>query len=64
MTEKIYHIYAKKQCIYHSLSEEEFTKTWDMLHRMFDLIGIDISEKDISYEEVEVNEKGIENPSY
>jgi hypothetical protein len=55
MTEKIYHIYAKNQCIYHNLSEEEFTKIWDMLHRMFELIGANISSDDISYEELIVS---------
>jgi hypothetical protein len=49
--EKIYHIYAKGQCIYHSLSEEKFTEIWEMLHRMVDLIGANISKKDLEYED-------------
>jgi hypothetical protein len=53
--EKIYHIYAKGQCIYHSLSEEKFTEIWEMLHRMVDLIGANISKKDLEYEEVRTN---------
>lgn len=62
--EKIYHIYAKGQCIYHSLSEEKFTETWEMLHRMIDLLGVNISKKDLEYEEVYVNKLIPLNSSY
>jgi hypothetical protein len=54
-TEKIYHIYAKGECIYHSLSEEKFSDTWEMLHRMVDLLGVNISVDDLEYEEVLTN---------
>ena len=40
MTEKVYHIYANGKCIYHSLSEEKFTETWEMLHRMVEIIDV------------------------
>ena len=53
--EKIYHIYAKGQCIYHSLSEEKFSEIWEMLHRMIDLLGANISKTDLEYEEVLAN---------
>ncbi len=64
MTEKVYHIYAKNQCIYHSLSEEKFSEIWDMLHRMVDLLGRNISEGDLSYEELLVNKEVISNSSH
>ena len=62
--EKIYHIYAKGQCIYHSLSEEKFSETWEMLHRMVDLLGANISVKDLEYEEVLTNKLMSLNASY
>jgi hypothetical protein len=63
-TEKIYHIYAKGQCIYHSLSEEKFSEIWEMLHRMIDLLGVNISAKDLEYEEVYTNNLIPLNSSY
>jgi hypothetical protein len=53
--EKIYHIYAKNRCVYHSLSEEKFSETWEMLHRMIDLLDVDISKEDLQYEMMYVN---------
>lgn len=64
MTEKVYHIYAKDQCIYHSLSEEKFSETWDMLHRMVDLLGRNVSKEDLTYEELLVNKEVISNSSH
>ena len=26
--EKVYHIYAKKECLYNNLSKEQFNDTW------------------------------------
>jgi hypothetical protein len=62
--EKLYHIYAKGRCIYHSISEEKFSEIWEMLHRMVDLLGVNISEKDLQYEEVYVNKLIPQNSSY
>jgi hypothetical protein len=62
--EKIYHIYAKGECIYHSLSEEKFSEIWEMLHRMVDLLGANISTKDLEYEEVFANRLIPLNSSY
>jgi hypothetical protein len=64
MIEKIYHIYAKDQCIYHSLSEKKFAETWDMLHRMVELLGMDISDKDLQYEEILLNKEIILSSSH
>ena len=63
-TEKIYHIYAKGECIYHSLSEEKFSETWEMLHRMVDLLGANISKEDLEYEEVLTNRAVVLHSSY
>jgi len=62
--EKIYHIYAKDKCIYHSLSKENFEETWEMLHRMVDVLDICTSKDDLSYEEVFMNKEVILNSSH
>jgi hypothetical protein len=41
--------------VYHSLSEEKFSETWEMLHRMIDLLDVDISKEDLQYEMMYVN---------
>lgn len=64
MNQKIYHIYAKGRCIYHSLSEEKFSDTWDMLHKMVDLLGIDIKKGDLQYEELIINKEVVLNSSH
>ena len=62
--EKIYHIYAKNRCVYHNLSEEKFSETWEMLHRMIDVLDVDISKKDLQYEMLYVNKLIPLNSSY
>jgi hypothetical protein len=62
--EKIYHIYAKNRCVYHSLSEEKFSETWEMLHRMIDVLDVDISKGDLQYEMMYVNKLIPLNSSY
>jgi hypothetical protein len=61
MKHKIYHIYARGHCIYHSLKEEEFKTTWTALNRLADLLS-DSSE--LSYEELIVNKELSLNSSY
>jgi hypothetical protein len=58
MTEKIYHIYLKNKCIYHSLSEDEFKKTWEMIHNFID-IATEIEKEDLEYEELTLPKKEI-----
>ena len=53
--EKIYHIYAKEECIYNNLTENEFKNTWIALKGMVGLMKTDYTEEDISYEVCEVN---------
>ena len=64
MGEKVYHIYAKDQCIYHSSSKEKFEETWEMLHRMVDLIDVRLTKEDFSYEELVMNKEVILNSSH
>jgi hypothetical protein len=61
MHEKIYHIYARGQCIYHSLKEEEFKPTWTALNRLADLLS---NSSELSYEELAVNKEITSNSSY
>jgi hypothetical protein len=64
MTEKVYHIYAKDRCIYHSLSEGKFSETWEMIHRMVELLDLDITRDDLSYEELYVSKELLLNSSH
>jgi hypothetical protein len=50
--EKVYHIYAKDRCLYHSLKEEEFKRTWHQLNSIVGLMKTDYSIEDLSYEEL------------
>jgi hypothetical protein len=61
MSEKIYHIYARGQCIYHSLKEEEFKTTWIALNRLSELLS---NSSELSYEELIVNKELALNSSY
>ena len=49
--EKVYHIYAKKECLYNNLSEEQFNNTWETLKGMVGLMKTDYELGDLSYEE-------------
>ena len=60
MSHKIYHIYARGQCIYHSLKEDEFQTTWVALNRLSDLLS---NTKELSYEEVTLDKELILNSS-
>ena len=55
--EKIYHIYAKDRCLFHSIKEEEFKTTWKTLTNMVGIMKTDYSVDDLSYEELMVNRK-------
>jgi hypothetical protein len=50
--EKIYHIYAKDQCLFHSLKEEEFKNTWNTLHQMMGVMKTDYTVNDLNYIEI------------
>jgi len=53
--EKIYHIYAKDKCLFHSIKEDEFKTTWSTLKHMVGLMRTDYSLDDLSFEELTVN---------
>ena len=55
--EKVYHIYAKDRCLFHSIKEEEFEVTWKTLRNMVGLMHTDYEVSDLSYEELMVNRK-------
>jgi len=61
MPEKIYHIYARGQCIYHSLKEEEFKTTWTVLNSIADLL---FSSSELSYEELFISKEIVLNSSH
>jgi hypothetical protein len=62
--EKVYHIYAKDKCIYHSLTEDEFKSTWNTLINMVGLMKTDYNESDFSYEELIINKEIISQSSH
>jgi hypothetical protein len=53
--EKIYHIYAKERCLFHSLKEEEFEITWNTLKNMVGLMKTDYSVEDLTFVELTSN---------
>ena len=50
--EKVYHIYAKKECLYDNLTEEQFKNTWNSLRGIVGLMQTDYQLEDLSYEEL------------
>ena len=50
--EKVYHIYAKEECLYNNLSEGQFNITWKTLKGMVGLMQTDYQLEDLSYEEL------------
>ena len=62
--EKVYHIYAKDKCLFHSIKEEEFQTTWRTLNNMVGLMKTDYSVEDLTYEELVVNKEIILNSSH
>lgn len=61
MVSKIYHIYVREKCIYHSLSESEFKEKWEELNRLADLLT---DNKQLTYEELTVNKEIVLNSSH
>jgi len=62
--EKIYHIYAKDRCLFHSVKEEEFQTTWSTLNNMVGIMKTDYSIEDLSYEELLINKEAMLHSSY
>ena len=54
MASKIYHIYAKGECLYNSLNEQQFRETWSSLQGMVGLMKTEYAAEDLSYETVQL----------
>ena len=50
--DKIYHIYAKEDCLYNNLSEAQFKSKWETLKGMVGLLHTDYQLEDLSYESI------------
>tara|TARA_Y100000004_G_scaffold191763_2_gene251135 strand:+ start:200 stop:421 length:222 start_codon:yes stop_codon:yes gene_type:complete len=61
---KMYHIYAKEECLYNNLSETQFKNKWETLKGMVGLMKTDYNIEDLSYEEVELIRQPKEEHSY
>ncbi len=64
MPQKVFHIYAKEECLYNNLTEEQFKDTWNVLNGMVGLMKTDYEVEDLSYEEVEQTAPSTEEDSY
>jgi hypothetical protein len=62
--DKVYHIYAKDKCLFHSLKEEEFEPTWNTLKNLVGVMKTDYNIEDLSYEELLVNKEAVLNSSH
>ncbi len=62
-----YYIYAKDQCLYEDLTEEEFKEKWEELKMIIRLLKTDYTEEDLNYIKLPANSGGNGspgNPSY
>ena len=64
MPEKVFHVYAKEECLYNNLTEEQFKNTWNSLNGIVGLLHTDYDVEDLSYEEVETTAHIAEESSY
>jgi len=62
--EKVYHIYAKDKCLFHSVREDEFPTVWSTLNNLVGIMKTDYEKGDLSYEELYVNKEAILNSSH
>jgi hypothetical protein len=62
--EKVYHIYAKDKCLFHSVREDEFPTVWTTLNNLVGIMKTDYEKGDLSYEELYVNKEAILNSSH
>ena len=62
--EKVYHIYAKEECLYNNLTEQQFNNTWNALNGMVGLMKTDYELEDLSYEELVKTPMGGHEHSY
>ena len=63
--EKIYHIYLKNKCVYHSLTHDKFKEYWKNINYLTEFLGsTKYKVEDLSYEELTVNKKTAAESSY
>ena len=62
--EKIYHIYAKDRCLFHSIREDDFRTTWETLNNMVGIMKTEYTADDLSYEELVVNKQTLLDSSH
>ena len=62
--EKVYHIYAKEECLYNNLTEQQFNNTQNALNGMVGLMKTDYELEDLSYEELVKTPMGGHEHSY
>ena len=62
--EKVYHIYAKDKCLFHSLKEEEFHSTWNTLKKLVDVLNSHYVGDDLTYEELTINKRAVLDSSH
>jgi uncharacterized protein YpmS len=62
--EKVYHIYAKDKCLFHSIKEDDFETTWNTLNNMVGIMKTDYNVEDLSYEELIMNKDIVLNSSH
>ena len=62
--EKMYHIYAKDRCLFHSLKEDEFDTTWKTLRNMVGVMKTDYNVEDLSFIELNVDKEMVQNSSH
>lgn len=60
--EKIYHIYVKGECKYHSLDEENFKNIWANLRNLSWVS--EVNEDELDYEELIINREVALNSSH
>ncbi len=63
-TEKSYHIYAKKECLYCNLSESEFKVKWNELNGMVGLLNTDYNIDDLTFIELKPGIGGNSSKEY
>jgi hypothetical protein len=61
---KIYHIYAKNKCVYHSIKEEEFPLIWSTLKNFVSIANTEYNVSDLSYEELTLNSEAMRDSSH
>ena len=62
--EKMYHIFAKDRCLFHSLKEDEFDTTWKTLRNMVGVMKTDYNVEDLSFIELNVDKEMVQNSSH